>query len=243
MLRHFLAALLVLTALSSAYAVPLTLKVNTSIKPPLSTVAEDGALDLVLAELFSRVGHELQLLRLPPARALVMVNRGESDVEVPRTAGMELTYTNLVMVSEPIIEYYFVGFTKGASLDQLFWDDLRGRSVAAIRGWKIYEEKVPTAAKTTWVSSPEQLFRMLDHAHAEVALHERYTGNGIIRQMGIQGVREASPPLALRPMYLYVHRRYASLAPRLAVALRTMKQDGTYARLMRSVLGDSFQCK
>ncbi|MDZ7760731.1 MAG: hypothetical protein U5L00_10805 [Desulfovermiculus sp.] len=40
------------------------------------------------------------------------------------------------------------------------------------------------------------------------------------------------PPLASRNMYLYMHKKHRHLVELLAGALRRMKQDGTYARIV-----------
>lgn len=213
------------------------LLVNTSIKPPLSTADEDGVLDVLLREWFGRVGYDVLLVRLPPARALVMVDHGYSDVEVPRTVGMESKYPNLIMVPEPVLDYYFVGFTRDPQTTLPSWESLCGLEVAAIRGWRIYEKNIPGDTCVTWVSTAQQLFKMLDSGRAQVILHERYSGRGFLDSLGMQGVFEAKPPLAKRPMYLYLHKSRADLVEPLARTLRAMKADGSYDRIM-APLGD-----
>lgn len=215
---------------SNAVSIADTIQVNTSIKPPLSTKEENGALDLLVKELFSRTGHDVQIVRLPPERALVLANMGESDVELPRVKGMDKLYPNLVRVPEEVIRYRFVGFTRDPAIRTDSWTTLKRLRAGAVRGWKIFERNVPVGASVEFVGSAKQLFKMLEHQHIDLALHEHYTGAGIVRSLGIEGVCVASPPLAVRPMYLYVHKKHTSLVPEIVQTLREMKKDGAYAR-------------
>lgn len=64
------------------------LKINTSIKPPFSTVELDGYVDLPIMELSARNRIAVALVRLPPERALRYANQGASDGDVPRIAGL-----------------------------------------------------------------------------------------------------------------------------------------------------------
>lgn len=238
------ARLLLTLAIAVLLAVPAPLaaqepelRVNTSIKPPLSTREQDGALDVLVKELFDRVGRAVRLVRLPAERAMRSVNEGTSDAELPRVAGLEKKYPNLVMVPERIIDYAFVGFTRDPDVAVQRWEDLVRYDVGAITGWKIYEKNVPAEADTLWVRNIDRLFSLLGRGRVEVALHERYAGGHVARTLGLQGVRELEPPLAVRPMYLYVHDSHRDLVPGLAAALRAMKADGTWERIVREAVG------
>ncbi len=39
-------------------------------------------------------------------------------------------------------------------------------------------------------------------------------------------------------MYLYLHKKHQALVPRLAQALKDMKADGTYNRIMSAITAD-----
>jgi polar amino acid transport system substrate-binding protein len=49
---------------------------------------------------------------------------------------------------------------------------------------------------------------------------------------------QLSPALKDVDMYLYLHKKHEALVPRLAKALRDMKADGTYNRIMSSIKAD-----
>jgi polar amino acid transport system substrate-binding protein len=77
------------------------------------------------------------------------------------------------------------------------------------------------------------LFRQLQLDRTEVALYERWQGLSRIQRQGVTDVHLLEPLLARREMFLYLHKRHAALAPRLAAALRAIKAEGLYDRLYR----------
>lgn len=212
-----------------------TITINTSIKPPFSTVEKDGFFDLLVKEMGRRMGVDVELVRLPPERALVAVNRGESSGEMPRIAGLEDRYDNIVRVGEKLIDYEFVAFSRDPSSVRK-WSDLRGKRVGYLIGWKIFEMNVPRGPRITRLSKPDLLFDMLEVGRIEVALYEKYAGWHIIKQHGHGVIQQCEPPLSVKPMYLYFNKREEALVPQAVEALRSMKRDGTYQRIANETL-------
>ncbi len=207
------------------------LRINTSIKPPFSTEQEDGFFDLLLRELFTRIGVQVDLVRLPAERALQMADEGLSDGDIPRISGLESLYPNLIKVGEPVIDYYFVAFGHKKEIPlELSWKKLAGKDVGFIIGWKIYENNVPKSANIIRASSPGQLFKLLDGNRINVALYERYAGKHLIESDNFKDLEECRPPLAVRPMYLYLNKKHKNLADALSKELKKMKVDGSWQR-------------
>ncbi|SOB59033.1 conserved exported protein of unknown function [Pseudodesulfovibrio profundus] len=209
------------------------LQVNTSIKPPFSTVDETGCIDQLLKELGKRLDQQINLVRLPPERALIVINEGKSDMELPRIAGLEKKYPNLVMVPEKVLDYHFVAFSRTKTKYDS-WDDLKGMRVGYIIGWKIFEKNVPPEADVTKLRQPLQLMEMLEQGRIDVALYERAAGQHIIHEKGFTTIETFCTPLADRPMYLYMHNKHADIVPVVASHLRAMKEDGTYSKIFTS---------
>ena len=46
----------------------------------------------------------------------------------------------------------------------------------------------------------------------------------------LKNIHLIEPPLDTRAMFIYLHKRHAALAPKLAEALRALKADGSYDR-------------
>lgn len=236
--RLLAALLLLLLALPRAgRAEPLV--INTDGAPPHSRADGTGFEDRIVAEAFRRIGVDVRLVQLPSERALQNADQGIDDGNFPRIAGLMALYPNLVMVPESMSSFPCAAFTRDPTLKALAWADLRSRQVAYVLGWKLVELNVPDPAKLQHARDQETLFALLDTGRAQIVLADLHTGREIIRRKGYKNMRALLPPLADPPMYLYLHKRHAALAPRLAEALREMKRDGTLERLVRSGLAET----
>jgi len=116
------------------------------------------------------------------------------------------------------------------------WRDLDKYRVVYLNGWKIFENNLSNSGEIVKVARPEQLFRMLERDRADVVLYERWQGLHLSAQLGIDNVRAIDPPLVDMKMYMYLNKKHAVLAPKVARALRAMKEDGTYQRLYDQIL-------
>lgn len=237
--RLLIRAALILSALTgnASYAeTEITLVLNDTNDPPFTTNASDGFLDIVAGEAFRRAGLKLKLVKLPPERGLVNANAGVEDGDLTRIIGLEKNYPNLVRVPEKLIDWHFVVFARQERTSEASWSALEKHSVGHIKGWKIFEQNLRPATQITTVDTPEQLFSMLDKNRIDVALYERWLGHALARQMGIQKVHVVEPPLAVREMFIYLHRRHADKIPAIASALRSIKADGMYSKVCREKL-------
>ena len=198
--------------------------------PPYTTPERNGFLDVIAGEAFRRVGVELRLVKLPAERGLISANEGSEDGDMARIAGLEKQYPNLIRVPEKLMDWEFSAFSKDRTIPSA-WPTLRQRSIGHIKGWKIYEQAFAGAERVTTADDPAQLFRLLELNRIEVALYERWLGSALVKQQGLKDVRLLAPPLATREMFIYLHRRHALLAPKLATALRAMKREGFYRRV------------
>lgn len=199
-----------------------------------------GFEDRIVSEACRRVGIPVRLVILPSERAMQNANQGIDDGNYVRIAGLERLYPNLIMVPEPVSEFLFTAFTKDPAIMRVDgWNGLKPYHVGLINGWKIVEANTQGARSVQGVKNEEALFTLLEKGRVEVVVIDLYTGQEAVRSLGYQGVRALSPPLERRDMYIYLHRRHLGLAPRLAEALRAMKRDGTYQRLVSAGMGET----
>jgi polar amino acid transport system substrate-binding protein len=220
-------------ASSPSYSAPSApaLTMATTISPPLSEPGQDGMLDLILKGAFARIGAQVTLQQLPSERGLVMADSGQMDGDGNRISGLQAAYPNLLQVPESNMTYEFTAFALRPEVNVRNWDDLRHYTVAYIIGWKIYDEHVH-ASSTVKVATPENLFALLRAGRVDVVLYYRLGGLYYTRKLGLTNLRVLDPPLARREMYMYLNSRHADLVPRLADALRGMKKDGSYERIV-----------
>ena len=129
----------------------------------------------------------------------------------------------------------FVAFSK-RSIQIDDWESLRGLDIGVVRGWRILEDSIAEFPYVARVPTEEQLFNMLRLDRIDVALYSKLTGYAVLQEMGIEGIRHLTPPLATREMYLYVHVKHDGLREALASTLREIKTDGTYEVIVSDIL-------
>lgn len=186
---------------------------------------------------FDKLDVPTGFIRVPAERALHNVNQGLDDGNLVRIAGMASQYTNLIQVDEKIIDYDFVVFSFDESLTVTDWAGLNGLDIAIVNGWKILENNITSYKSLTKTDNGEKLFQLMAKQRVDAVVYERLQGQLILNELGIKGVVVKEPALAVRPMYMYVSNRHASLVPDIEQALSEIKQSGRYSQLVAEIYG------
>ncbi|GBE15852.1 glutamine ABC transporter periplasmic protein [bacterium BMS3Abin14] len=206
---------------------------NTADEPPESTDSLNGISDRVVKETFRRIGVGLRIVRLPSERALQNANEGIEDGNYARVGGLiGQLYPNLIQVPEPITQFQFVAFSKKSDFRPAGWGSLRPFHVGIVTGWKILEKNIQQTKSLTRVNNSEILFKMLEAERIEVAVFDLQQGLFIIKKLGLSDIKPISSPLSIQDMYIYLHKEHRAIVPRLTEALKRMKKDGTYRKIV-----------
>lgn len=231
-----LIALLALVA-SPAQAEPLRL--TSGVGTPYFQPDGRGFLDLLVPEIFRRIGVEARAVQYVAAseRSMMNANNGIDDGIAMRIRGLEKIYPNLIRIDEKVVDNDFVAYGREVNFPTTSFDTLRNYEVAYIHGWKVFEAGVPAAVSVTKAKDAAQLFSLLENRRADLILFERWQGNQILRERGIKA-HLLLPPLATTEMFMYLHRKHAHLIEPATRALRAMKADGSYQRIAARTLPD-----
>jgi len=230
LLRPLLLCLLLLLPASAAAE---TLALATDAEAPRSRPDGSGYADRIVAEACRRAGLGMRIEVMPAERCLAAADQGLVDGLYTRVAGLAAQYPGLIMVSEPADRFEFTAYTLRADLRIAGWDDLRPLSVGVVTGWKLAEENTRGVRELTRAHDADALFRLLAQGRVDVAVAGGHDVRTLSRRKGLAELRALSPPLAVRPMYIYLNKRHARLAPRLAEALRGMRADGSLERILQ----------
>lgn len=223
--------LMLLVVLSLVHGDEEKFYISTSYKNLLSNPEQSGMLDRIMEEVFHRIGLEAEIVFTSTEKSLVDVNAGLLDGELNRVAGMEKEFPHLLQVPEPNMTMHFVAFSKeDFQIDG--WESLCNVYIGIVRGWKILEQNTTDFPHRTLVPSETELFTMLHKDRLDVALYSKLTGYAALEEMNYDEIVHLEPPLVSRKMYLYVHERHSDLVPKIAKALRSIKDDGTYERIV-----------
>ena len=213
-----------------------TLVLNTGTRAPYTTDDKQGFLDLVIAEVFRRTGNKAEVLVYKAsARAMAQANDGFDAGFAMRVRGLEKRFKNMIMVPEKIIDNDFVALSKSFDFPTSDWQSLAGFDVAYILGWKIFERNMGDHKSVVLPKNPDQLIGLLKNDRVDIILYERWQGAWRAKNQGLR-VSVHEPALASVPMYMYLHLSKAALVEKAAKALREMKIDGTYQRIIEQTL-------
>ncbi|MFA4970789.1 MAG: transporter substrate-binding domain-containing protein [Sulfuritalea sp.] len=234
-LRRFAAFAIALLAFAlPAAAEPL--RINTGVGAPYIQTDHKGFLDLLVPEIFRRVGIDAKAVGYAASeRAMINANNGVDDGVAMRIKGLEANYPNLVRVDEKIIDNDFVAYSIRHRFDTTGFDALKPYQVGYIIGWKVFEAPLRSAPAVTLVQDANQLFTLLEKERVDVVLFERWQGNWLIRERKLPA-QLLLPPLVTTEMYMYLHKKHAHLLGRVAEALRAAKADGSYRRIHERTL-------
>lgn len=204
--------------------------------PPLSNLDHTGYYDRILIAAFAKLEIPITFGRLPSERSLQNVDNGIDDGDFVRIAGLEKSYPNLVMVPEKLDDFEFVAFARDLDLSTNSWDALTPYHVGIVRGWKILEQNLSGVRGLVSVRNQNQLFSLLKDNRVDVVVYSRREGNLLLEKFGLVNVRALEPPLAVRPMYLYLNKKHVDLVAPLADVLKKMKADGIFADIASQTL-------
>ena len=202
-----------------------------------NTPMDRKVLQSVSEEAFRRSGAEFKVVSLPSERSLRAANLGEVDGEGLRIGGLSKNYPNLIQIPEPYTRISFVAFSKHTAINIAGWESLKSYRVAFITGWKIFEANATKAKIINKVDRPEQLFLMLERDRIDIALYTLADGLALVRKMGLSSVVPLNPPLKELDLYLYLHKKHEALIPSVTSAIRDMKKDGTYSKIVSAIFG------
>lgn len=188
-------------------------------------------LDQIVTEAFRRIGIKVEIVFTTTKRSLVDVNDGMLDGELNRIEGMELSFPNLVRVPEPNMQMHFVAFSK-KDIPISDWESIKELRIGIVRGWKILEQNTKGFPNVTYLTEIATLFEMLAMDRLDVVLYSKLTGYEELHKLGYDDIRHLTPPLCVSDMFLYLHKSHNELVAPVAEALREMKQDGTYDKIV-----------
>ncbi|MBU4192587.1 MAG: transporter substrate-binding domain-containing protein, partial [Proteobacteria bacterium] len=226
------AAILCLFFSSPVEAKDKVLRISTSYRNLLSNSDCSGMLDQIVTEAFRRIGIKVEIVFTTTKRSVVEVNDGLLDGELNRIEGMEQGFNNLVRVPEPNMQMHFVAFAK-RDIPISDWESLKDLRIGLVSGWKILEQNIKGFPNVTYLTEIATLFKMLEMDRLDVVLYSQLTGYEELHKLGYDDIHHLTPPLCVNDMFLYLHKSHKEIVVPVAEALREMKKDGTYDKIIQ----------
>ncbi|MEH6627736.1 MAG: transporter substrate-binding domain-containing protein [Motiliproteus sp.] len=194
---------------------------------------------IVVAEAYRRIGIETVIRPFPGERSLSYSNKGVTDGELFRIAGITEKYSNLIMVPVPVNIQDAMVITKQTEFAVNGWDSLKPYTVGIRRGIK-FSGKGTEGMTPLIVDSNESLFKILDAGRTNVIVITRVNGLDMLRQLKIPGIRTLEPPIESYPLYHYLHKKNKHLMPKITVALQEMEKKGLIKKIRARFIAERF---
>ena len=239
-MRYLITSILtIFLSLTNAICIAETrIHITTGFTPPVSDFFNS-----VLTEIDKRLPNiSISFEVLPAERSLVLANQKINDGECCRIPAVVVNeYKNLVPVNESFYAARFSAFGKARSAEIKSFEDLKPFSVGVVEGWKIAVKEVVKAkpAEVHILTTPEQMFRMIDQDRLDYGVVGYLSGLESITSLGFDTIKAYEPPLIEKPLYLLLHSEHKSLIPALDAEIKAMRQDGTmnklYSKLIKSL--------
>lgn len=208
------------------------LYISTGFTPPVSDYFQK-----VLEEVDNRLEDiSISFEVLPAERSLALVDKGINDAECCRIPPVvKAKYTNLVEVPTSFFTTRFSLFSKNSELNIRSFSELKPYSVAVPKGWKLIVNKVTEAdpRQLFVVTTPEQLFKMLDEDRVEIGMVGYLSGLHVIRQLGLTGISPLHPPMIEKDLYLMLNKKHQNLIPIFDHVIKQMIKDGTIEEIYK----------
>lgn len=196
--------------------------------------------EVILKKAYEMMGHSINIIRLPPKRALIDANAGLYDGDVQRIFSVAENYPNLIRV-EPTINYIQgTGFIlNNAKIAVSTWKDLAPYKVGIILGIRFAERNVPKNQALVFYNYKE-LTRALNNGTISIGIYPH--SNGIYQSI-LSGEKDIVPlesPLAEFELFHYVHKKNTYLIAGLQKIFKQFKIKGTLKKVRQRVLEISF---
>ncbi len=191
--------------------------------------------EAVLREAYQQLNIELRVRELPAERALNEANRGTTDGDMTRIAGLEARYPNLLRIPVAVNQIEGMVFTSGTDIKVTGWESLRPYRIGVRIGIKFAEDGT-RGMNVQPVATNELLFSKLELGRTDIIVASRIEGQVLMKRLNTRKVRPVEPPLTTISLYHYVHRRHQALVPRLTRVLQAMEQSGRIKAIRESAL-------
>ena len=139
---------------------------STGFTSPVSTF-----FNTVLTEVDHRLPDiSISFEALPAERSLILSEQGINDGECCRIpAAVMQQYKNLIPINESFMSVRFSAFEKRHLTTIKSFADMKPYTVGTVKGWRLAVKKLEEIkpAKTHIVTTPDQLFKMLDQGRID----------------------------------------------------------------------------
>ena len=186
----------------------------------------------ILREAYGKLGIKVEFKTFPSARSLQLANDGVIDGELVRIAGIQAKYRNLIRIPVSHVQAEQMAFSRNPDIPIQGWTSLKPWRLVFHRGYVAAEENTH-GMNVQLVNDDSQAFKMVEHGRADIAIANRFTGNKILKELGLSDIHMLIPPVEVDPLYHYLNKKHLNLVPKITAVLEKMRAKGRFAEIYR----------
>lgn len=179
----------------------------------------------VLTEAYAKLNINVEVIRYPALRSLLVANKGQVDGELGRIVGMQSHYENLIMIPIPVSVLRGTVFVNDSDPKMKSWEIFGQGRVGILRGLE-FSAFLTQGLEVQIADNPKQLMGLLTKGRVDMVLAELNQGLETLKDLPGSQIKALNPPLIAAPMYHYLNKRHQDLAPKITAALLEMHEAG-----------------
>ncbi|WDE09968.1 substrate-binding periplasmic protein [Thalassomonas haliotis] len=188
---------------------------------------------IVLPQIYKNLGIDITIIPLPANRAQHVATSGNKDGEIMRiwTYGDE----NSTTIRVPTPYYYLETMPfvlKKTHITIAKTQDLKNYKLVKVRGVKHTNNITAGLDQVYEVNSSEAMFKLLRSGRVDVALTNTLDGNLVLKRLGYTNIIAMDNPLAVLPLYHYIHEKHRALVPAINQEIKRLKNNGDLQKLI-----------
>lgn len=214
----------------SSLVLPITLHYNFA---SIELLIEQEVGRIVLPQIYKNIGIDITITPLPAKRAELLASIGQSDGEIMRIWSYADENKEMIRVPTPYYSLQTMPFSLASKqLNIVSKDDLKRYKLAKIRGVKHTDNITNGLSHVVEMNSTENMFKILQSGLVDVVLTNTTGGQLILKKLGYQNIIPAKMPLAVFPLYHYIHQKNKKLVPLINQEIMRLRQSGELETLI-----------
>lgn len=193
----------------------------------IEQLAEQEIGRIVLPKIYQKLGLNITISPLPGKRAQAEAISGRKDGEIMRIWYYGIENPSTIRVPTP---YYYLEtmafIRKDSDITIKTKEDLAHHRLLKIRGVKHTNRITEGLSNVIDVDSTEKMFKLLEGGRADVALTNTLDGQIILNKYKFESIVAIEKPLAILPLYHYLHRSHEQWVGKVDEVLQSMTKSG-----------------
>lgn len=200
----------------------------------VKSLVEQQVGQIIVAEIFEKMGHAVSISPMPGKRAQEVVASGEKDGEIMQVYSYGEQSPTIIRVPTPYYQLETRAFIrKDKSVVVNVRDDLYKYSLARVRGVKFTANITQDAPDVFDLKNTETMMEFLNRGRADIALANTIDGILVLNRQNYQEIIPMDQPLDVLDLYIYLHEKHAHMVDEVDKMIMEMKNNGELMELVK----------